>query len=56
MYRGLSRITDVRWTPQVNMLIVTCGRCDSRFAHRAEWVTSKRLDLGRVSWASFCWG
>jgi hypothetical protein len=41
VYQGLSRITDVRWTPKVNMLIVTCGRCDAVFEHRADrWVST----------------
>jgi uncharacterized C2H2 Zn-finger protein len=36
MYKSYAKIIDARWTPQGNILIIRCGKCDAIFNHRAD--------------------
>ena len=42
-----TKIIDGKWTPMINMLIMTCGDCLSIFDHRADRWTVRCPDCGK---------
>ena len=44
-----TKIIDAKWSPEVNYLIMKCGRCSAIFEHRADKCTVRCPSCGKQS-------